>query len=67
MHSIKDISAKTIRIYLNEEEPVVISLKSFADAINKAKDTFYINEENHKFDEILKIASGRKVLYQKEV
>ena len=67
MHSIKDISAKTIRIYLNEEEPVVISLKSFADAINKAKDTFYINEENHKFDEILKITSGRKVLYQKEV
>ena len=67
MHSIKDVTSKTIRIYLNEEEPIVIGLKSFINDINKAKDTFYINEENHKFDEILKITSGRKTLYQKEV
>ena len=67
MHSIKDISAKTIRIYLNEDEPIVISLKSFINDINKAKDTFYINDEFHKFNEILKITSGRKTLYRKEV
>ena len=67
MHSIKDVTSKTIRIYLNEEEPIVIGLKSFINDINKAKDTFFINDEFHKFDEILKITSGRKTLYQKEV
>ena len=66
--ALKVVENKTVKIYFKEENnPTTVDVKYLLNNLDEPDRQFYLNRDFKSFSDILKITSGKKTIYQKEI